>query len=152
MFLLCYIVIIDINNMRCRMSYKELNMVALKAIYMEAKAEMESVKKNLNAITSEIESRLKPLANDYGTVTREVDGVAIKVVKSKNIEWDADRLAGLWAIIEKDGADPSVYIKKKVDYTVSENAYKDWSQELRDEFDDARTEKEAKFKFEFMEE
>lgn len=134
------------------MSYKELNMVALKAIYVEAKAEADAVKKNLNAITTEIESRLKPLSNDYGTVNREVDGVAIKVVKSKNIEWDADRLAGLWAIIEKDGADPSVYIKKKVDYTVSENAYKDWSQELRDEFDDARTEKEAKFKFEFMEE
>lgn len=133
------------------MSYKELNMVALKAIYMEAKAEMEAMKKNLNAITSEIESRLKPLVNDYGTKEREVDGVAIKVVKSKNIEWDADRLAGLWNQIENDGADPSVYIKKKVDYTVSENAYKEWSQDLKDIFDDARTEKEAKFKFEFME-
>ena len=134
------------------MSYKELNMVALKAIYMEAKAEMESVKKNLNAITSEIESRLKPLANDYGTKDREVDGVAIKIVKSKNIEWDADRLAGLWQQIESDGADPSAYIKKKIEYTVSENAYKEWSQDLKDIFDDARTEKEAKFKFEFMEE
>lgn len=134
------------------MSYKELNMVALKAIYMEAKAEMDAVKKNLNAITSEIESRLKPLSNDYGTKEREVDGVAIKVVKSKNIEWDADRLAGLWAQIENDGADPSAYIKKKIDYTVSETAYKEWSQELKDVFDEARTEKEAKFKFEFMEE
>ena len=152
MFLLCYSVFIDINNMRCRMSYKELNMLALKALYIEAKAEMDSIKKNLNAITSEIESRLKPLSNDYGTVNREVDSVQIKMVKSKDIEWDENRLAGLWAIIEKDGADPSVYIKKKVSYTVSENAYKDWSQELRDEFDDARTEKEAKFKFEFMEE
>lgn len=134
------------------MSYKELNMVALKSVYVEAKAEADAVKKNLNAITTEIESRLKPLSNDYGTANREIDGVAVKVVKSKNIEWDENRLAGLWAIIEKDGADPSVYIKKKVSYTVSENAYKDWSQELRDEFDDARTEKEAKFKFEFMEE
>lgn len=134
------------------MSYKELNMVALKAIYMEAKAEMDAVKKNLNAITSEIESRLKPLSNDYGTVNRDIDGVSVKVVKSKNIEWDADRLAGLWAQIENDGADPSAYIKKKIDYTVSETAYKEWSQELKDVFDEARTEKEAKFKFEFMEE
>lgn len=134
------------------MSYKELNMVALKAIYMEAKAEMDAVKKNFNAITSEIESRLKPLSNDYGTVNRDIDGVSVKVVKSKNIEWDADRLAGLWAQIENDGADPSAYIKKKIDYTVSETAYKEWSQELKDVFDEARTEKEAKFKFEFMEE
>lgn len=133
------------------MSYKELNMVALKAMYMEAKAEMDAVKKNFNAITSEIESRLKPLSNDYGTVNRDIDGVSIKVVKSKNIEWDADRLAGLWAQIENDGADPSAYIKKKIDYTVSETAYKEWSQELKDVFDEARTEKEAKFKFEFME-
>ena len=134
------------------MSYKELNMVALKAIYVEAKAEADAVKKNLNAITTEIESRLKPLANDYGTKEREVDSVKIKVVKSKNIEWDEDRLLGLWKQIETDGADPSVYIKKKVSYDVSENAYKDWSQDLKDVFDDARTEKEAKFKFEFMEE
>ena len=134
------------------MSYKELNMVALKAIYQEAEAEMESVKKNYNAIKAEIESRLKPLANDYGTKSREVDGVPVKIVKSKNIEWDADRLAGLWEQIEKDGADPSAYIKKKVSFDVSENAYKEWSQDLKDVFDDARTEKEAKFKFEFMEE
>ena len=112
----------------------------------------ESVKKNYNAIKSEIESRLKPLSNDYGTKERELDSVKIKIVKSKNIEWDDDRLAGLWQQIESDGADPSAYIKKKIEYTVSENAYKEWSQDLKDIFDDARTEKEAKFKFEFMEE
>lgn len=132
------------------MSYKELNMVALKAIYQEAEAEMESVTKNYNAIKAEIESRLKPLANDYGTKSRDIDGVPIKIVKSKNIKWDADRLAGLWEQIEKDGADPSAYIKKKVSFDVSENAYKEWSQELKDVFDEARTEEEAKFKFEFV--
>lgn len=134
------------------MSYKELNMVALKAMYEEAKAESDAIKKNLNAITSEIESRLKPLANDYGTKERDIDGVNIKVVVSKNIEWDTQKLIDLWYQIEADGADPSAYIKKKIDYTVSETAYKEWSQELKDVFDEARTEKEAKLKFEFMEE
>ncbi len=134
------------------MSYKELSMVALKSMYLEAKAEADAIKKNLNAITTEIESRLKPMLNDYGTKQADIDGVAIKVVKSKDIEWDEDRLIGLWNQIESDGADPSAYIKRKVTHTVSETAYKEWSQDLRDIFDDARTEKEAKFKFEFMEE
>ena len=87
-----------------------------------------------------------------GTKEREIDGVSIKMVKSKNIEWDNDRLIGLWNQIEGDGADPSAYIKKKIEYSVSENAYKEWSQDMKDVFDEARTEKEAKFKFEFMEE
>ena len=123
------------------MSYKELNMVALKAIYQEAEAEMESVKKNFNAIKAEIESRLKPLANDYGTKSREVDGVPVKIVKIQNIEWD-DRLAGAMGANRKDGADPSAYIKK-VSFDVSENAYKEWSQDLKDIFDEARTEKRS---------
>jgi hypothetical protein len=134
------------------MSYKEMNMVALKAMYNEAKAELDAIKKHVNAISSEIESRVAPLLNDYGTKQSDVDGVAIKIVKSKNIEWDEDKLIGLWKQIDADGADPSAYIKRKEVYAVSETAYKEWSDELREIFSVARIEKEPKVKFEFMEE
>ena len=129
----------------------KLSMVQLEHSYKEALAVSKRYKAELDELKTEIERRIKPLANDYGTFNRELDGCNLKIVKSKNIAWDADRLAGLWAIIEKDGADPSVYIKKKVDYTVSENAYKDWSKDLKDVFDPARTEKEPKITFEIME-
>ena len=128
----------------------KLSMVQLEHSYKEALAVSKRYKAELDELKTEIERRIKPLANDYGTFNRELDGCNLKIGKSKNIAWDADRLAGLWAIIEKDGADPSVYIKKKEEYTVSENAYKEWSKELKDIFDPARTEKEPKITFEFV--
>lgn len=129
----------------------KLSMVQLSSSYMEAVAIAKRYKAEVDELKSEIERRIKPLANDYGTFERELDAVHMKIVVSKNIAWDSAKLGELYAQIDADGADPSVYIKKKVEYTVSENAYKEWSSELKDVFDPARTEKEPKITFEFME-
>jgi hypothetical protein len=137
--------------MKTKIDPSKLSMVQLEHSYKEAVATLKSAKAEADELKSEIERRIKPLANDYGTFERELDAVKMKLVISKNIAWDSDKLQALYDQIDKDGADPSVYIKKKVDYTVSENAYKEWSQELKDVFDPARTEKEPKITFEFME-
>lgn len=128
----------------------KLSMVQLEHSYKEALAVSKKYKAELDELKAEIERRIKPLANDYGTFERELDSVNLKLVVSKNIAWDSSMLGELYSQIEADKADPSVYIKKKVEYTVSENAYKEWSKELKDIFDPARTEKEPKITFEFI--
>ena len=129
----------------------KLSMLTLVQVYRQEQANLKAVKARHDELKSEIEKRVKSLANDYGTFERELDCVKFKVVKSKDIKWDSDKLEELYERIVKDGADPTVYIKKKEEYTVSENAYKEWSQELKDIFDPARTEKEPKITFEFVE-
>ena len=129
----------------------KLSMVQLTASYGEAVAILKKYKAEADELKAEIERRIKPLANDYGTFERELDAVNMKIVVSKNIAWDSAKLGELYSQIEADKADPSVYIKKKVEYTVSENAYKEWSKDLKDVFDPARTEKEPKITFEIME-
>lgn len=128
----------------------KLSMLTLVQVYRQAQANLKAAKAELDELEAEIERRIKPLANDYGTFNRELDAVHMKIVKSKNIAWDSDRLEELYEQIKTDGADPTVYIKKKEEYTVSENAYKEWSKELKDIFDPARTEKEPKITFEFI--
>lgn len=129
----------------------KLSMLTLVQVYRQAQANLKAAKAEADELKCEIERRIKPLANDYGTFERELDSVNLKLVVSKNIAWDSTKLQELYSQIDADGADPSVYIKKKVEYTVSENAYKEWSSELRDIFDPARTEKEPKITFEIME-
>mgnify|MGYP006921327475 CR=1 FL=1 len=131
---------------------QKLSMIQLEYNYKRAFELHKKHKAALDLIKAEIERRIKPLVNDYGTVQRELDTVKMKIVKAKNINWDSDALAKLYEQIKSDGADPSLYIRRKEEYTVSENAYKDWSQDLKDVFDTARTEKEPKITFEFMEE
>ena len=128
----------------------KLSMVQLEHSYKEALAVSKRYKAELDELKAEIERRIKPLANDYGTFQRELDSTNLKIVVSKNISWDSDRLKELYEQIETDDADPTVYNKKKEEYTVSENAYKEWSKELKDIFDPARTEKEPKITFEFI--
>jgi hypothetical protein len=130
---------------------QKLSMVQLEHSYKEALAVSKRYKAELDLLKAEIERRIKPLVNDYGTFDRELDAVRMKIVKSKNISWDKDKLAELYEQIEQDGADPTLYIKKKEEYTIPENAYKGWSDELKKAFDPARTEKEPKITFEFVE-
>lgn len=140
------------TNMKNKTDPSKLSMVQLAHSYGEAVAILKSAKAEVDELKAEIERRIKPLVNDYGTAQRELDAVKMKIVKAKNINWDSDALAKLYEQIKSDGADPSLYIRRKEEYTVSENAYKDWSQDLKDIFDTARTEKEPKITFEFMEE
>ena len=97
----------------------KLSMVQLEHSYKEALAVSKRYKAELDELKTEIERRIKPLANDYGTFNRELDGCNLKIVKSKNIAWDSDRLEELYEQIKTDGADPTVYIKKKYLSSVS---------------------------------
>ncbi len=131
---------------------KKLTMVQLEYSYKRALELHKKHKADLDVLKAEIERRIKPLVNDYGTVERELDAVKMKIVKAKNISWNSDMLAELYEQIEQDEADPTLYIKEKKEYTVLENSYKSWSDELKAIFDKARTEKDPKISFEFMEE
>lgn len=131
------------------MELKKLSLGEIKHQYNAVKMELENAKKNLALVAAEIEDRTKSLLNDYGTSHRIIDGVKIKLVKAKNIAWDGEALAELYAQIKADGAEPDQYIKRKETFTVSENEYKLWSEDMQAAFDVARTEKEAKFTFEF---
>ena len=129
----------------------KLSMLTLVQVYRQEQANLKAVKARHDELKSEIEKRVKSLTNDYGTFERELDCVKFKVVKSKDIKWDSEMLENLYEKIANDGADPTLYIKKKEEYTVPENNYKNWSQELKDIFDPARTEKEPKLTFEILE-
>lgn len=128
----------------------KLNLQELAERYKTLADSAKKAKGELDTVKQEIERRINPLANGYGTFEREVDGVTMKIVKSKNISWDSDKLSALYQQIKEDGADPTLYIKKKEEFTVSENVYKNWSDQLKEAFDPARTEKEPKLTFEFV--
>lgn len=132
------------------MTIETMTMKSLYDSYKEAQATFKKAKASLDIIKDEIERRLKPLANDYGTFERCVDNVNFKIVRGKNISWDNKALEDLYFRIESDNADASLYIKRKVEYSVSENAYKEWPDELKEIFNVARTEKEPKFSFECL--
>lgn len=131
------------------MELKELTFSELRDQFEAIKSEVDTAKANLTLIKSEIEYRTKPLMNKYGTSHFVIDGAKIKLVKAKDIEWDQKQLAWLYNTIKDDGCEPEQYIKRKITLSVSENDYKQWSDEMQEAFDTARTEKEAKFTFEF---
>lgn len=129
------------------MSYEKLNMQGLRALRVAAEQELADAKKQLAGVNAEIESRVKNLANGFGTVHREVDGVQIKITVPKKVEWDQTVLAERYSSIVESGKNPLEYMK--VSYDISETAYKNWPSELQDAFVDARTEKAGTMKIEF---
>lgn len=131
------------------MTYSTLTMAQLRDMRTETQSTLEAVKKNLNGINAEIESRVKPLVNGFGTVEREVEGVKVKITNQKKVEWDQEKLAEKYKSMLEHDFDPTAYIKVETEYKVSETAFRDWSDELKESFADARTEKTGSFKVEF---
>lgn len=131
---------------------KNMTMAQLRDERIAAENDLAEKKKILAGINAEIEMRVKPIVNGFGTQEREVDGIKMKINVPKKVEWDQDALAKLNNDIKESGTDPSAYIKEKVTFDVSEIAYKAWSDELKEAFAPARSEKTGTIKIEFMEE
>jgi hypothetical protein len=133
------------------MTYNTLTMVELRDMRIDAESELNQIKKKLNGIDAEIESRVKPLINGFGTVHRDVEGIPIKITNTKKVDWDQEKLAEKYKSMLEHNFDPTPYLSVDTTYKVSETAYKNWSEELKESFGDARTEKTGSLKIEFME-
>lgn len=73
-----------------------------------------------------------------GRVSFEDDDFTIRCDRPKKVEWDQERLSGLWAMIETEWKEnPGEYIE--VEYKVSEAKYKAWPGMIRKLFEPART-------------
>ncbi len=86
---------------------------------------------------SEIDQLLKAKDEPYGKVDIIVGNHKIAVTIPKKIEWDDDKLAAIAKLMVADGQDPNVYMK--IEHSVSETVYKNWSKEMQDYFAVART-------------
>lgn len=109
--------------------------------YQRLNAEIKALQKRqgeikdiiTKAYQDEISAQLD--GNDYGagTATVNADGYSLKFVKTKKVKWEQDKLAHLYSTLN----DPTEYIK--VEYSVPENAYKNWPRGLQELFEPART-------------
>jgi hypothetical protein len=86
---------------------------------------------------AEIQALLKAKTEPFGDVNIIVGNHKVKVNVPKKVTWDAALLAKKHAEIVASGENPAMYMK--VEYDVSETAYKAFPAEVRDYFMDART-------------
>jgi len=85
----------------------------------------------------EIQALLKAKDEPFGDVTIVVGNHKVKVNTPKKVLWDERLLAAKHKEIVASGENPDMYMKVK--YDVSETAYKNFPQEVRDYFAPART-------------
>lgn len=83
--------------------------------------------------------------NTLGTVNVPDGSYTVKVETPKNVSWDQARLAALW---DEIGASAGEYIERKL--SVSETKYKSWPENIRAEFEPARTVKPGATKVTFV--
>lgn len=82
-----------------------------------------------------------------GTVTTAIDGIQVKSEIGKRVKWDQEKLIELSAKITAGGGNPSNYMTPT--YKISEADYKSWPENVRKEFDVARTVKASPEKISF---
>lgn len=123
----------------------------------DATAQMNALKKIKEGLELQLSGLLQDdvsIAMDgkaygCGTTNFMSDRKEIKITIPKNVKWDQSKLASLYVKIGQSGEDPSQYIK--TEYTVSEDAYKNWPSSIADVFEPARTVEAGKPKLEFKE-
>lgn len=108
----------------------------------EAKGKLEkAIKKSkeevYHILSDKVSAKLAEKDEPFGSVTLKEADVKITVTIPKKIDWDQDKLSTLAKQIEKDGGNPLDYLK--IDYSVSEAAYKVWGPNIRTFFEPART-------------
>ena len=84
----------------------------------------------------------KAAQKDTGTVDLlDRDGFLVQCEKAKTVAWDQAELKKLYQKILDAGDDPKVFIQYNVavSYTVSENAFKTWPENIQKAFSPART-------------
>lgn len=124
---------------------KGIPLDALQAILSTADEQAKlaaSVKKLINGhisdrLKAQIAQAYLNKGEDTGSVHLLVDGLDVKVERSKTVTWDQGKLAEVAKQIAAAGDDVSEYVK--VAYSVSEAAYKAWPSMIRKMFEPART-------------
>jgi len=89
------------------------------------------------ALYKESLRELKDKPYGCGTVNIDLGTHKAKVVVSKKVKWDEDKLRSIASQIRDSGQDPEVYIKYKL--SVTEAAYKGFPENIQDAFLPART-------------
>lgn len=108
------------------------------------------LQEEVDAINIDIENLLsgrlvdlrKLQGKEYGVVTMTFDGIKVSENIPKKVEWEQNALKKLWEKIKSSGDDPQKYIKIKFD--VPEKLYNEFSSEIKEVFDEARSVKQGK--------
>lgn len=109
------------------------------------KSQLDELAAKRKDIQSKLDEKVLELANvelatkEYGcgTVNLQEGNYKFKVVVSKKVKWDNSQLERIHQEIKDSGVDPSAYLK--VSYTVNENNYKAWGDNIQGYFEPART-------------
>jgi hypothetical protein len=120
-----------------------------------AKARYDSGLKQIKAHllsrkATEIKALLAEKAEPFGDVTITVGNGRAKVNVPKKVTWDNAALAKKYGEVKESGENPEMYFK--VEYAISETAYKSWPEEVRSYFEDARTVEQGNPTIKFIEE
>jgi hypothetical protein len=115
------------------------------------RAQMAEIEKAIDGrIAAPIQGAFQRARKDTGTVNLEVDRVAVKVTRGKTVKWDQSLLFAIFKRIQAAGDDPNAYIQAETQYKVSENAFKEWPDAVKNVFMPARTVTPGKPKIEFI--
>lgn len=141
-----------LKEMLARKKSLELEIIELKE---RIRPELELLEQNLRAVettmTQVATDQLKAVADkDTGTYHFTCDTVLITATISKRVKWDQGKLREIRDKIIAASDDPDQYLK--TEFTVPENAYKNWPKVIQQVFLPARTVVPGPPKFEFTDE
>lgn len=113
----------------------------------EAESQLEQLKGELADIDAEISLIIDPAikqarqlsGKDTGTVDVLVQGVMVKQVVAKKVQWDQAELERIRLLIRQHNDDPDQYMDTKITYKVGEKSYAAMPTAVREVFDKART-------------
>ena len=75
------------------------------------------------------------LQQDFGTVSFDDEGTRVLVDQPREVNWDQQKLKAIAQRIQEQGEDPSEFLD--VEYSVSQEKFDQWSQQLRRSFEPA---------------
>ena len=84
----------------------------------------------------QFDNLLRQKDEPFGKVSLCHGEFVLEYTRPKKVEWDQDKVADLYKKISEH-EDPSLYIKTK--YDISETAYKNWPEAIKNTFLKART-------------
>ncbi len=127
------------------------NIDALERMKARADSGLKQLKAHLlSRKDAEIKALLAEKDEPFGDVTITVGNGRAKVNVPRKVTWDNDALAKKYDEVKESGENPAMYFK--VEYAISETAYKSWPEEVRSYFEDARTVEQGNPTIKFIEE
>ncbi|MCW7551790.1 hypothetical protein NX722_03875 [Endozoicomonas gorgoniicola] len=75
------------------------------------------------------------LQQDFGTVSFDDEGTRVLVDQPREVSWDQQKLKAIAQRIQEQGEDPSEFLD--VEYSVSQEKFDQWPQQLRRSFEPA---------------